>query len=299
MELKPDEELLESFIRAQELMTQLNDVESGYQKQYSWRWFSVVFPADSRFLWCKKASTRQPTSQSCDLDWQTSKTAASSEMPEMSSTNMWQCCQRESSKIVSQKASVLWIGIKQKVARSWVVTVVAKRAMLLKMAFWEKRRNVEKKGLLDVACRSQLSEKCSVHKRDAQSLHSVHLCSGTNVVSKEKVLIDSGCADHILTERNFFQSFRKISSKVKNPDGSFCQIEYIDGVEIKTKNGVSDRLKLKDVLLVPNSETNLLSLSKMNEKGPSVEFSRVVRNWKLDEVWTITLSIKVIFTLYQ
>ena len=69
-----------------------------------------------------------------------------------------------------------------------------------------------------------------------------------------------------------------MSSKVKNPDGSLCQIEYIDDVEIKTENGVSDRLILKDVLLVPNSETNLLSLSKMNEKGPSVEFSRVVRN---------------------
>ena len=98
-----------------------------------------------------------------------------------------------------------------------------KAGHVAKNGFLREKAECGKKGLLDVACRSQLSGKCSVHKRDAQSLHSVYLCSGTNVVSKEKVLIDSGCADHILTERNLFQSFRQMGSKVKNPDGSFAR----------------------------------------------------------------------------
>ena len=64
-----------------------------------------------------------------------------------------------------------------------------------------------------------------VHKRDAQSLHSVYLSSGTNVVSKEKVLLDSGFTDHILPGRNFSQNSTQMSSSVKRPDGSSCHTE--------------------------------------------------------------------------
>ena len=76
------------------------------------------------------------------------------------------------------------------VARSWLVTVLAKRVILLEIAFWEKAEcgKCGGKSHLDVACRSKNSEKISVQRRDAQCLHSVYMGSSTNVVSKKKVL---------------------------------------------------------------------------------------------------------------
>ena len=116
-----------------------------------------------------------------------------------------------------------------------------------------------------------------VHKRDVQSSHSVYLNSDTNVVSKKKVLIDSGCTDHVLTEGNIFHNFKLMSSKLKHLDGNFCQIEGIREVKVEFENGngLWDRLILKGVLLLPNYETNLLSVPKMNEKGHSVDFSAI------------------------
>ena len=64
-------------------------------------------------------------------------------------------------------------------------------------------RKCGKKGDLDVTCRSQSTEKTAVQMPNSQSLHSVHLSSGSKVVSKDKVLIDSGGTDHILTDRKF------------------------------------------------------------------------------------------------
>ena len=136
-------------------------------------------------------------------------------------------------------------------------------------------RKCGKKGHLDVTCRSQSTEKTAVQMPNSQSLHSVHLSSGSKVVSKDKVLIDSGCTDHILTDRKFFQNLREITSSVKNPDGSFCKIEGIGDVEVelRNENGSTDTLIMRDVLFVPSYETNLVSVSKLVEKGHRVEFS--------------------------
>ena len=110
---------------------------------------------------------------------------------------------------------------------------------------------------------------------NSQSQHSVHPSSGSKVVSKDKVLIDSGCSDHILTDRQFFRNLRELTSGVKNPDGSFCKVEGNADVEVelRNENRSTDTLKMWDVLFVPSYETNLVSVSKLVEKGHKVEFS--------------------------
>ena len=102
---------------------------------------------------------------------------------------------------------------------------IAKKSFLRNKA---ECRNCGKKGHLGATCRSQSTNKTAVQMPSSQSLHSVHLSSGNNVVNKDKVLIDSGCTDHILTDQKYFQNLREITSSVKNPDGSFCQMRVLE-----------------------------------------------------------------------
>ena len=44
-------------------------------------------------------------------------------------------------------------------------------------------------------------------------------------------------------------------------------------VELRNENGSSDSLIMRDVPFVPSYETNLVSVSKLVEKGHRVEFS--------------------------
>ena len=70
-------------------------------------------------------------------------------------------------------------------------------------------RNCGNKGHLDATCRSQSTDKTAVQMPSSQSLRSVHLSSWKSVVSKEKVLMESGCTDHFLTNRKQFQNLRE------------------------------------------------------------------------------------------
>ena len=98
--------------------------------------------------------------------------------------------------------------------------------------------------------------------------------SATNVVSKESF-------DRLRMYRShsdrteIFSKFQTNEFECKKSGWKFCQIEGIGEVEIENENGVFYRFILKEVLVVPEYDTNLLSLSKMNEKGHTAEFSPV------------------------
>ena len=84
-----------------------------------------------------------------------------------------------------------------------------------------------------------------------------------------------------------FSKTSEITSSVKNPDGSFCRIEGIGEVEVelRNENGSTDTLIMRDVLFVPSFETNLVSVSKLVEKGHRVEFSSNCSQLKTEQVF--------------
>ena len=107
-------------------------------------------------------------------------------------------------------------------------------------------------------------------------------------MSKDKILIDSGCTDNFPTDRKYFQNLREITSRVKNPDGSFCKYEGIGDFEVELcdEKRSTDTLTMRNVLLVPSYETNSVSMSKLVEKGHTVEFSSNCSRLKTEKVQT-------------
>ena len=75
------------------------------------------------------------------------------------------------------------------------------------------------------------------------------------------LIIDTGCTDHIITQKELFENLQPCSIKnVKDPKGNLTPVKGIGDVSVKLhlKNGKEEEMILRNVLYVPNYEVNLL-----------------------------------------
>lgn len=71
--------------------------------------------------------------------------------------------------------------------------------------------------------------------------------------------LDTGCSNHMSGHREWFVNLNEdVKSKVKFPDNSTVIAEGMGKVMIKQKNG--EQATISDVIYVPNTKNNLLSL---------------------------------------
>ncbi|XP_040934570.1 uncharacterized protein [Gossypium hirsutum] len=83
-------------------------------------------------------------------------------------------------------------------------------------------------------------------------------------------LIDNGCTNHMTPDASIFKSIdRSFKTNVKVGNGHFIKVEGKGDVLISTPTGTK---LVKNVLLVPEIDRNLLSIAQLLEKGYSVVF---------------------------
>ena len=91
------------------------------------------------------------------------------------------------------------------------------------------------------------------------------------------LIIDTGCTDHIITQKELFENLQPCSIKnVKDPKGNFTPVEGIGDVPVKLhlKNGKEEEMVLRNVLYVPNYEVNLLSVNRSVRFGHKFIFNK-------------------------
>jgi hypothetical protein len=84
-------------------------------------------------------------------------------------------------------------------------------------------------------------------------------------------LLDSGSTNHICCSKEVFTSMRSHRSIIKVGDGRELQVTGIGQVELQTEKA---KIKINDVLYVPNMKKNLLSIGKLTKKGASIVFEQ-------------------------
>ena len=138
----------------------------------------------------------------------------------------------------------------------------------------------KKRGHLPKACRSKPDKPTA---KDPNSFASYSQCmsSGTEtsrgVGKPNHLIIDTGCTDHIITQKELFENLRPCNIKnVKDPKGNFTPVEGIGDVPVKLylKNGKEEEMVLRNVLYVPNYEVNLLSVNRCVKFGHKFTFNK-------------------------
>ena len=123
----------------------------------------------------------------------------------------------------------------------------------------------KKKGHLAKACKN--AKERPQRKDGSEPLSSYSSCF-VNPLSDEKanhIIIDTGCTDHIVYQREVFENLHPCNEKnVRDPKGSLSAVEGIGDVPItvQLKNEKKTKLCLRDVLYVPSYKVNLLSVDK-------------------------------------
>ncbi len=113
--------------------------------------------------------------------------------------------------------------------------------------------------------------------------HLHHILNGGTETSsgagKPNHLIDTGCTDHIITQKELFEKLQPCSIKnVKDPKGNLTPVEGIGDIPVKLqlKNGKEEEMVLRNVLYVPNYEVNLLSVNRSVKFGHKFIFIVIV-----------------------
>ena len=81
---------------------------------------------------------------------------------------------------------------------------------------------------------------------------------------------DSGCSDHILSNKDVFDCYSNVVSSVALANGSFMPSAGRGDVLIQTLIGPA---RLRDAIICPTLTTNLLSISKLDDHGLTSVFS--------------------------
>ena len=135
----------------------------------------------------------------------------------------------------------------------------------------------KKRGHLPKACRS--SSKPTT-KPNSFSSYSQCMNSGTEASSgtgkPNHLIIDTGCTDHIVTQKELFENLQPCSIKnVKDPKGNLTPVEGVGDVPVKLhlKDGKEEEMILRNVLYVPTYEVNLLSVNRSVKFGHKFIFN--------------------------
>lgn len=89
-----------------------------------------------------------------------------------------------------------------------------------------------------------------------------------------KFILDSGANYHIISSKNGLYNLHKVDVVVELAEGE-TEANFAGTAFVKMKGDRrDDLLKLEDCLVVEDAETNLISISKLEKQGYSVEFIR-------------------------
>ena len=103
----------------------------------------------------------------------------------------------------------------------------------------------------------------------------IALVSEVKVKESSNWIVDSAASHHLCHEKNKMKNLRKLKDPqyVKVGNGERVQAKYEGSVVLAVKSGSKTRkVKLHNVLYVPELKYNLLSVSKSAELGKKVEF---------------------------
>jgi len=111
-------------------------------------------------------------------------------------------------------------------------------------------------------------------KRKDEKVCAVGLLADTGSGSHEKWFVDSGASVHMCCSDKFFTSFQQFAcvQKVTLPDGNV--VHGVGTGDVKWEDSKFGDVELKDVMLVPDFNQNLVSVKKMTEKGATVTFNK-------------------------
>lgn len=96
------------------------------------------------------------------------------------------------------------------------------------------------------------------------------LTAGTGILKCSDWIVDSGATAHMCNDIEWFHNIVKCDRTVCVADGSTLSCLGVGEVHIPLKNKTQ---VVTDVLFLPNLSTNLISVSKLSEKGLSVIFT--------------------------
>jgi len=116
-----------------------------------------------------------------------------------------------------------------------------------------------------------------LHKRGTRKVEKVYavgLLADAEAGSREKWFVDSGASVHMCCSKNFFTTFQQFAcvQKVTLPDGNV--VHGVGSGNVKWKNSRFNDVELRDVMLVPDFNQNLVSVKKMTEKNVTVTFNK-------------------------
>jgi len=103
--------------------------------------------------------------------------------------------------------------------------------------------------------------------------------TGQEINNKTLTLIDSGASDHCFTNKELFIQINPLQRPTTGITASKQSTFHVEGrgkVKLRTNiNGVSKTITFDDALYTPELRSNLISVSKLAEKGIKVEFDVV------------------------
>ena len=99
----------------------------------------------------------------------------------------------------------------------------------------------------------------------------VLLCNNNKKLGEDSWLLDSGATNHVCNKRELFCKFVSTSPESISTANSWVKATGVGDVYFDMYlNGKTKRVKFMDVLFVPEIKRNLLSVSKITDKGKTV-----------------------------
>ncbi|KAA8525231.1 hypothetical protein F0562_007086 [Nyssa sinensis] len=119
-------------------------------------------------------------------------------------------------------------------------------------------------------CRIKTNQQASFTEEKEGEGNLFYACQAATVKKNGVWFLNSGCSNHTTSNKIIFIDMDKsINSQVKMGNGALVQAQGKGTIGIETKKGTKF---IRDVLLVPDLENNLLSVGQLVEHGYSVHF---------------------------
>lgn len=134
-----------------------------------------------------------------------------------------------------------------------------------------KCQNCDKFGHIQKDCRLNKKYQANYSEENEDEGSMFYTCHAAAEVKNNTWYVDSGCSNHMTGDENIFKEIdRSVKSQVKLGNGELVEVEGKGTIAVNTKKGTRF---IRDVLLVPKLDTNLLSVGQMMERGYSLYFN--------------------------
>ncbi|TXG67208.1 hypothetical protein EZV62_008483 [Acer yangbiense] len=159
--------------------------------------------------------------------------------------------------------------------------------------------NCKRFGHVEKDCRVKTNQQANYTEEENEE-HLFFACQATTNNAGNTWFIDSGCSNHMTADENIFSELDKsVKTKVKMGNGELVESKGKGTVAIQTRKGIR---YIKDVLLVPSLDQNLLSVGQMIQNGYSLHFEeskcRILDDKNNLEVAEIKMGCNRIFPIH-